>query len=237
MMRTGLAFLLALAPARAADLVVAAASDLAPLTEKLEPAAARAAGLRVRFTLASSGSLEQQIRNGAPFDVFLSAAGSYVSSLAASGFLEPSSVTLYAYGRIGLWSHGGSVRAVEDLRRPDVLHVAIPNPEHAPYGVAARQALEKRGLWKAVEPKIVYGENVRQALQFAESGNAEAVLTSWTLLQGRGVLLPADWHAPVSQTGGVLKTSAHPGEARLFLKFLTSPEGRKILFEGGLFPP
>ena len=97
--------------------------------------------------------------------------------------------------------------------------------------------LENRGLWKDIEPKVVYGENVRQALQFAESGNAEAVITSWTLLLGRGKLLPAEWHAPIRQAGGVVKSSAQPAAARRFLKFLTSFEGRTILQRGGLFPP
>jgi molybdate transport system substrate-binding protein len=88
-----------------------------------------------------------------------------------------------------------------------------------------------------LQPKIVYGENVRQAMQFAESGNADAVITSWTLLIGRGVLLPAEWHDPIRQTGGVVKGSGQAALARQFLKFLTGAEGRKILQSGGLFPP
>ena len=110
-----------------------------------------------------------------------------------------------------------------------------PNPQFAPYGVAARAALESQGLWKEVEPKIVYGENVRQALQFAESGNVEAVITSWTLLNGKGTLLPAEWHSPIRQTGAVVKSSKQPDAARRFLKFLMSPEAQKILQDGGLW--
>jgi molybdate transport system substrate-binding protein len=221
----------------AAELLVGAASDLGPISEKLGPVASKALGTPVRFTLASSGDLAQQVANGAPFDVFLSANESYVSDAAKKGYVDPSTVLVYAYGRLALWSKSGFVRSLEDLRKPEVLHIAIPNPEHAPYGIAAREALQNRGLWKAVESKIVYGENVRQALQFAESGNAEAVITSWTLLQGRGILLPQEWHAPIRQTGAVLKSSRQPDSARGFLKFLTSPEGKKILSEGGLFPP
>jgi molybdate transport system substrate-binding protein len=228
---------LTLAPAQAADLLVGAASDLGPITEKLAPAASQALGMRVRFTLASSGALAEQIANAAPFDVFLSANESYVTDAVKKGYVDASTVVVYDYGRIALWSKNGSVRSLEDLRKPEVLHVAIANPEHAPYGIAARQALENRNLWRAIEPKLVYGENVAQALQFAESGNAEAVITSWTLLKGRGILLPQEWHAPIRQTGGVLKSSSQPGTARKFLNFLTSPEGRKILSEGGLFPP
>lgn len=228
---------LALAPVRAEDLLVAAASDLAPLQQPLEAAASRALGIRVRFALGSSGSLAVQIRNGAPYDVYLAAGESYVTDLVKGGFLDPATVETYAYGRIALWSKDGSVRSFDDLRKATVRHIAIPNPEHAPYGVAARQALEKRGLWKEAEPKIVYGENVRQAMEFAESGNADAVITSWTLLMPRGILLPADWHQPVKQTGAALKSSTQPENARRFLKFLASAEGKRILAAGGLFPP
>jgi len=216
--------------ARSAELLIAAASDLAPIAPKLEKAYTE----KVRFTLASSGSLKQQIENGAPFDVFLSANETYVRDLLAAG--QVTDATNYATGRIALWSPNGSVASLEDLKKSAVIHLAIPNPQHAPYGVAAKQALESRGLWKAVEPKIVYGENVRQALQFAESGNVDAVITSWTLLIGKGTLLPEAWHAPIRQTGAVVKASAQAAAARRFLKFLMSPEAQKILADGGLFP-
>jgi molybdate transport system substrate-binding protein len=224
-----LAFLLlCLLPANAAELIIAAASDLAPLAPKLEKAYPE----KIRFTLASSGSLKQQIENGAPFDVFLSANEQYVTDLAAAGLVTDAVV--YASGRIALWSPNGSVKSLADLKNKSVIHLAIPNPQHAPYGVAARQALESQGLWKEVEPKIVYGENVRQALQFAESGNVDAVITSWTLLIGKGTLLPAEWHAPIRQTGAIVKSSTQSDAARRFLKFLTGPEARKILGDGGL---
>lgn len=224
--------------ARAADpLLVAAASDLAPLAAALEQGYERATGARMRLTMASSGSLARQIENGAPYDVFLSANDQYVSELAANGRLDSSTVVMYAFGRIALWSRDGSVRSLADLKNAQLKHLAIPNPQHAPYGIAARAALESQGLWKAVQSKVVYGANVRQALQFAESGNAEAVITSWTLLLGRGVLLPAEWHAPIRQAGGVVTSSAQPDAARRFLKFLTGSEGRKLLEHGGLVPP
>lgn len=215
--------------AGAADLIVAAASDLAPLAPKIQSAYKE----KVRFTLASSGSLKQQIENGAPFDVFLSANEQYVKDLATAGLVT--GVTVYAIGRIGLWSPNGSVGSLADLKKQSVMHLAIPNPEHAPYGVAARQALESQGLWKEVEPKIVYGENVRQALQFAESGNVDAVITSWTLLIGKGKLLPAEWHSPIRQAGAVVKSSGQQDAAVRFLKFLTGAEAQKILTAGGLW--
>jgi molybdate transport system substrate-binding protein len=221
----------------AADLLVGAASDLAPLVPALKEGWTASGGGRVVFTLASSGSLLRQIENGAPFDVFLSASEQYVRELVATGRAEASTVTIYGVGRIALWSAGGSAQALADIARPAVKHVAIANPEHAPYGVAARQALERQGLWAAVLPKVIYGENVRQALQFAESRNADAVITSWTLLRNRGVLLPAEWHDPIRQAGVVVKSSSQPQAAKAFLAFLDSPAGRRILQDGGLFPP
>jgi molybdate transport system substrate-binding protein len=225
-----LALLLCCVSIRAADLIIAAASDLAPLAPKLQQAYKE----KIRFTLGSSGSLKTQIENGAPFDVFLSANEQYAKDLASAGLVT--NVIVYATGSLALWSPNGSVKSLEDLKKKSVVHLAIPNPQHAPYGVAAREALESRHLWKEVEPKIVYGENVRQALQFAESGNADAVLTSWTLLIGKGILLPDDWHSPIRQAGAVVKSSSQIEAAKAFLKYLSSPEAQKIFNEGGLRP-
>jgi molybdate transport system substrate-binding protein len=226
-MRFLAALLLSCLTLRADDLLIAAASDLAPFAPKLQQAYKE----KISFTIASSGSLKQQIENGAPFDVFLSANEKYVQDLGA----QVTDATVYAIGRIALWSPNGSVASFADLKKPSVIHLAIPNPQFAPYGVAAKEALESQGAWKDVESKIVYGENVRQALQFAESGNVEAVITSWTLLIGKGTLLPAEWHSPIRQTAAVVKSSKQPDAARRFLKFLMSPEAQKILNDGGLW--
>ena len=233
-MKRLLTFLLALSSARAADLLVAAAADLAPFTPAFEKSFTAA---KLRFSIGASGSLTRQVENGAPFDVFLSASEQYIRDLAAKNDVDPATITVYAVGRLGLWSADGSVHSIDDLAKPQVRHIAIPNPEFAPYGVAAKKALETRGLWKRIEPKIVYGENVRQTLQFAESRNADAVITSWTLLKDRGILLPAEWHDPIRQAGAVLKSSKQPDAARQFLRFLLSPAGQKILESGGLFAP
>ncbi len=144
-MRLFAALLLLGSFAHAADLIVAAASDLAPLAPKLEQAYKE----KIRFTLASSGSLKQQIENGAPYDVFLSANEKYVQDL---GDLV-TDATVYATGRIALWSPNGSVTSFADLKKNTVIHLAIPNPQHAPYGVAAKEALESQGVWK----KVVWG--------------------------------------------------------------------------------
>ena len=182
--------------------------------------------------------LARQIEQGAPYDVFLSANERFVTDLAKSGRLAPDSVRVYAYGRLGLWSRDGAVTRLEQLRDRRVVHLAIANPASAPYGAAARQVLEGTGLWKAVESKVVYGENVRQALQFAESGNADAVITAWSLVFERGgVLLPDGGHSPIRQAGAVVAGRPDEAVARRFLDLLGSEEGRRILGAHGFGLP
>ncbi len=220
------------------ELLIATAADLSSVQEPLSTAFRSATGCQTRIILGSSGMLAQQIRQGAPYDIYLSANETFVSELAASGHLLPDSVRTYALGRIALWSKTGAVRTLPDLAKPGVLHVAIANPAHAPYGVAARQALVHEGLWGVLERKIVYGENVRQAVQYAESGNADAAITAWSLVSDRGgVLLPDAWHTPIRQGGGIVKGTRHLVEARRFMEFLASPAAVQLLGKYGLFPP
>ncbi|MGE5571292.1 MAG: molybdate ABC transporter substrate-binding protein [Rhodospirillales bacterium] len=225
---------------QAKSLLVAAAADLATAGPPLAQAFERAAGIRVQFVFGASGMLARQIENGAPYDVYLSANEPFVADLARSGRVEAGTVRVYALGRLGLWSRRRSFSSLDELRDASFRHVAIANPVHAPYGAAAKQALEnKGGLWKELEPRIVYGENVRQALQYAESGNAEAVITSWSLVFDRGaLLLPETLHAPIRQSGGMVASTKNAAGARAFLDFLGSPQGRAILKEHGLgLPP
>jgi len=114
----------------------------------------------------------------------------------------------------------------------------MANPASAPYGAAAKELLESAGLWPAIETKVVYGENVRQALQFAESGNADAAITAWSLVFDRGgILLPDSGHKPIRQAGGVVAGRPNEAAAQRFLDLLASGEGRKILAAHGLGLP
>jgi molybdate transport system substrate-binding protein len=220
------------------SILVAAAADLEPLQNQLAVAFRQAGGSAVKFTLGASGSLAQQIENGAPYDVYLSANESFVKRLADSGRLRADTVQVYAVGRIALWSKSGRVRTMEDLAQPAVRHVAIANPAHAPYGMAARDALKNKGLWDKIEPKLVYGENVQQAFQYAASGNADAVILAWSLVIDKGgVLLSAALHAPIRQSGGVVASSKNGGTARKFMDLLASPAGRAILRQFGFDRP
>jgi molybdate transport system substrate-binding protein len=187
-------------------------------------------GIQLRFTLGSSGMLARQIENGAPYDVYLSANERFVTELAARGMVLPGSVCVYMMGRLGLWSKDGKIRDLKQLTGPRVRHVAIANPAHAPYGAAAKEALTRMGLWRALEGRVVYAENVRQAFEYASSGNAEAVITAWTLVFDRGgILIDSAWHAPLRQSGAVVSTSKQPRAAQRLLDFLMSPRGQALL--------
>lgn len=209
-------------------LLVAAASDLAPLETSLQAACERQ-GIQIRFVLGSSGQLANQIRHGAPYDVYLSANEAFVTELKDQKLLT--GPVRYATGRLALYGAAN----LAALLNPAVKHVAMANPAHAPYGVAARRLLEVSGLWPRLQSKIILAENVRQTVQFVESGNAEAAVTAWSLVSGKrgATKLPGY----VSQAGGVVARSAHQAAARRFVAFLVSAEGRKRLAAAGFDPP
>jgi molybdate transport system substrate-binding protein len=181
--------------------------------------------------------LSQQIENGAPFDVFMSANAEYADRLGRSGKLLPSSLRVYTVGRVGVLWRDGKRHPLRDLATAPIKFVALPNPKLAPYGVAAQQALEYAGLWAMVQPKVVYGENVRQTLQLLESGNADAVLTSDSLLQGKNAeVIPDDWHQPILQKAGLVAASPNRELARRFLDFLVSADGQAVFARYGFSP-
>ena len=223
-------FLLLLPLPAAEPLSIAAAADLSPLQTQLAQSITQATGIPVRFTFGGSGILARQIENGAPFDLYLSANEGFLRDLEKVGKLVAGSAATYATGRLGLWSKSGRFRAVPDLTGAGVVHVALPNPAHAPYGAAARELLRGLGLWTKVEPKVVYGENVQQALQYAESGNADACITAWSLVRDKGgILLPAGGHPPIRQVGALVSGSRRQAEAGKVLAFLLSPAGKALL--------
>lgn len=216
-------------------LTVAAASDLTNLEPDLAAAFRKfEPDCEVKFVTAASAALMQQIENGAPYDVFLSANARYADDLASAGRLAPGSLVSYAVGRVAILWRDGKRHRLKDLRLDSVRIVALPNPKLAPYGVAAQQALEHAGVWEFVSQKRVYGENVRQTLQMFESGNADVVLTSDSLLRGKNAeVFPADWHDPIVQKAGIVAASHNQNAAREFLKFLLSPEAQAIFAQFG----
>ena len=222
------------------DLTVAAASDLTPAFEELGRAFEAAHKTKVVFVFGSTGMLTRQIENGAPMDLFAAANVSYIDQLEQKGLILPGTKAIYARGRITLWtSQDSNVRleGIADLARPEVTRVAIANPDHAPFGLAARQALETAGVWARVQPKLVYGDNIRQTLQYAETGNVEVAIVSLSLSvhsRGRWTLIPEELHKPIDQGLGIIKTTKNEQAARSFITFLNGPEGREIMQKYGL---
>jgi molybdate transport system substrate-binding protein len=220
-------------------LTIAAASDLTNLEpallasfHKIDP------GIQVRFVTSASGVLTQQIENGAPYDVFLSANAQFIDHLATTRKIEPTSVITYAIGRVGVLWRDGKPHQFNDLKANWVRFVALPNPKLAPYGVAAQQALQHAGLWQFVRQKVVYGENVRQALQLFDSGNADVVLTSASLLQGRNPgLIPADRHQPITQKAGIIAVTPNHPAAQEFVRYLASPAAQAVFARYGFSKP
>jgi molybdate transport system substrate-binding protein len=234
-----LLLLMASIPLSAASLTIAAAADISAAGPDLTAAFQSAhPGDTVRFVFAASGALAQQIANGAPYDIFLSANEAFVDQLALSGKILPETDTVYAFGRLGVLWKDAKPHPLSDLADDWVRFVAVANPVLAPYGLAARQALEHEKLWDRLKPKIVFGENVRQTLQMFDSGNADAVLTSFSLITGRpgASIVPDAWHQPIRQKAGVVAASANQPLARELLAFLRGPRGGQILTSHGLIP-
>ncbi|MFQ5827964.1 MAG: molybdate ABC transporter substrate-binding protein [Candidatus Methylomirabilia bacterium] len=230
------------APAQPA-ITVFAASDLAFAFKEIAPRFERARGVRVILVLGSTGNLARQIEHGAPADVFFAADQSFVERLVARGVLIPETLALYAQGRLVLATakrFGPKLTELQDLLSSEIRHVAIANPVHAPYGKAAEEALRAAGVWEAVKPKLVYGENIRHALQFIQLGAAEAGIVAlsvanvpevdWTLVEGR-------LYAPLNQAAAVVTRSAHPELGVAFIKFVNAPEGRAIMKRYGFLLP
>ena len=226
-------------PTTAASLTVAAAADIASAEQDLTDGFHRLNPPdSVRFVFAASGALAQQIANGAPYDVFLSANEEFIDQLALTQKIIQSTVHVYAFGQLGILWRDGKAHDLKDTSAQWVRLVAIANPKLAPYGAAAQQALEHENLWDVIRPKIVLGENVRQTLQIFDSGNAEVVLTSYSLMANRpsAAVIPDDWHKPIRQKSGIVAISQNKEAARRFLAFLTSPAGARILTAHGLKP-
>jgi molybdate transport system substrate-binding protein len=228
---------------------VAAAADLKFAMDELV-GAFRTAHPEVVVTVSygSSGNFFSQIQNGAPFDVFFSADAVYPRRLAEAGLAPPGGVFEYAVGRIVIWAPASSPvrveRGAQALAAPDVRRIAIANPRHAPYGRAAEAALRKLGVYEAVKDKLVFGENVAQAAQFAQSGSADAGVIALSLAlapelarQGRYHELPLDSYPRMDQAGIILGRARDPLAARSFRDFVLGTVGRATLKRHGFFLP
>jgi molybdate transport system substrate-binding protein len=221
---------------------VAAASDLTRAFEELRAAFERDTKQSVAVTFGASGLLQKQIGAGAPFDVFASANAAFVDGAITSKDCLADTRAQYALGHLVVWSKPGQVQPatkLEDLADARFKRIAIANPESAPYGKAAKQALEKAGIWAKVEPRLVIGENIKQTMQYAESGNVEAALVALSLAVDMPPYLRVDeaLHAPIDQTLVVCTHGENAEGGRRFATFVNSERGRAIMRRYGLMLP
>jgi molybdate transport system substrate-binding protein len=230
------------------ELQVAAAADLQFVFQEVSARFQRETGHTVELTFGSSGNFFSQIQNGAPFDVFFSADVDYPAKLEAAGLIEPGTLSQYATGRIALWVRKGSpiditqgLRTLTDAR---IRKISIANPEHAPYGRAAVAALRHEKVYDKVRDRLVLGENISQAAQFVESGNADIGILALSLLltlplknEGMYYEIPKSFYPAIDQAVVVLKSSKQKDIARQFLSFLKRPEIAEFMRSSGLTVP
>ncbi|MFN4104025.1 MAG: molybdate ABC transporter substrate-binding protein [Tepidimonas sp.] len=233
----------------AAAPTVAAAADLKFAVEEVARLFEQRTGHRLRLVFGSSGNFYSQILQGAPFHLFMSADEDFVFKLAEAGKTLDRG-RLYAYGRIGIMVPKGSrlkadgelkdlAAALKDGR---LRKFAIAAPDHAPYGKRAREALQHVGIWEAIEPKLVYGENIAQTAQFATSGSTEGGIIALSLAKapqvaalGDFALIPESWHKPLAQRMVLMKDA--PEAARQFYAFLSTRDAQAIMVRYGFAMP
>ena len=231
----------------AQTLRIAAAADLQFVLPDLAAQYEKQTGAKLAITYGSSGSFFAQIQNGAPFDLFFSADLDYPKKLIQAGFADSDSLQIYAAGRLVLWLPPDSAldpaAGLKVLLDPRIQKIAIANPEHAPYGRAAAAALQNAGLYDQLKPKLVLGENISQAAQFVQSGNAQAGLIALSLAlspamkNGKLWNVPPDRYPSIEQAVVVLKTLPNKQAAVSFLTFLKSPQARATFERYGYSAP
>lgn len=232
----------------AGEAKIAAAADLVYCFAEMEKAfEKRYPNEKVAFSFGSSGKAMTQIANGAPYDMYFSANMGYVQKLKDQGQIA-SDPKAYAYGRVGMFVMNGSKvdisKGMGILLDPSVKKIAIADPAHAPYGVAAVEALKNQEIYDKVKDKLVLGENVSQATQFVNSGAADIGIIPISLgyseklkKEGKFVLFPAKWHNDIIQGYGITTIGANNKTAKLFAEYVSSPEARKIFKEYGFVLP
>jgi molybdate transport system substrate-binding protein len=234
--------------AESRQVTVAAAADLSSALKEVAAAYQKKTGVEVKLSFGASGALTQQIENGAPFDVFFSADTDYPLRLTKGGYADESTLYRYALGRVVLWVPQDSPLdpakdEIKILLDPSVNKISIANPALAPYGRAAVAVMRHYNVYEKVSSKLVMGENISQAAQFVESGNAQAgfvalahVLAPEMKGKGKYWLVPADAYPRLEQSLVVTTHSAHAQEARTFVEFMKTAEAVAILTRYGFEP-
>jgi molybdate transport system substrate-binding protein len=247
--RLAITLLLFLSCAAAQEITVAAAADHSAALPEIVASYTKQTGQTVKISFGSSGNLTTQIQNGAPFDVFFSADEEYPKQLIPGGLADKDTLYRYAVGQLVLWVPSDSPLdlsklGMKALLDPSIKKIAIANPAHAPYGRAAEAAIKHSGIYDQLSRKLVFGENVSQAAQFVESGNAQAGLIALSHAlapamkdKGRYWIVPPEAYPTLNQAAVVLSRSKQKDAARRFLEFLRSPEATSLLTSYGFSLP
>ena len=222
---------------------VAAAADLAHAFDELTPGFEASTSVPLKLTLGASGLLAKQIAQGAPFDVFLAANTGYVNDVVKAGACDGATRASYATGRLVIWTKAGDGKGLtpSSLNDARFTHIAIANPEHAPYGKAAREALTKAGVWDAISARLVYGENVQQTFELAKSGNADVAIVGLSLALGAKLgtwaFVDPALYTPLEQSLVVCNRGSNREAGARLAAYLTSARGREILKKYGFLLP
>ncbi len=222
------------------EITVAAAADLSSALQEIAADFEKQSGIAVKLSFGASGALTQQIQNGAPFDIFFSADMDYPRQLIADGQADGATLYRYAVGRLVLWVPKDSPldlehKGMDVLLDSSVKKISIANPQHAPYGRAAVAALKHYELYEKLENRIVLGENVAQAAQFVESGNAQLGFVALAhavapAMQGKGKywVVPAEAYPALDQGVVLISRSAHRQDAEAFLQYIRSNDATAV---------
>ncbi|MBF2067285.1 MAG: molybdate ABC transporter substrate-binding protein [Calothrix sp. C42_A2020_038] len=224
-------------------LTVSAAADLNYVFKEIGALWEKETGNKVTFNFGSTGQLAQQIERGAPVDLFAAANKSFIEDLDKKGLIVNNTKALYGRGRITVWTRQDSKlnsKDIKDLTKPEYKRVAIANPDHAPYGLAAREAMQSVGIWDVVKPKLILGENIRQTQQYVETGNVDVGIIALSLSvnkPGKWELIPENLHKPIDQMLAVVKKSKLQTEARQFAQYINGSKGRPLMKKYGFVLP
>ncbi|CAN5516128.1 molybdate ABC transporter substrate-binding protein [soil metagenome] len=224
-------------------LTVSAASDLTFAFEDLGRRFEEETGISIALNFGSTGELTQQIIAGAPVDVFAAANIAFIDELSEEGLTLPDTEALYARGRIVIWPRSGIEIAIDDLNdlaRAEVKRIAIANPNHAPYGMAAKEAMVSAGIWDEIQDKLVLGENTSDTFRYGETGDVDVAIVALSLAvrtDAEWVLIDEEMHEPIDQALAVIAGTDHEEEARAFADFVNSEEGRAIMRGYGFVLP
>jgi molybdate transport system substrate-binding protein len=235
--------------ASAQEITVAAAADLSSVLPEIAARYRAQSGTEVKLTFGASGNLTTQIRNGAPFDIFFSADEDYPNQLIAAELADKATLYRYAVGRLVLWVPNDSPLdltklGINALLDPSIKKISIANPQHAPYGRAAAATLRHYGIYEQVSSRLVLGENIAQAAEFVESGNAQAglialshALTPTMKAKGRYWVVPLDAYPTLNQAAVIISRSKQEKAAKQFLEFVRSPQITSLLESYGFSLP